>query len=80
MNVFLQCFCIKAKKKTSESSANVTHASTCCQVWQFVHIRSLLSNLDPSFHSIQRDPWKEDLSELLKERLGIISILVRQLN
>lgn len=50
-----------------------------CQVCQIVHI-SFLSDLDPSFHSIQRDPWKEDLSEILKDRLTIISILVRQLN
>lgn len=80
MNVFSQCFCLKTNKKASEGFASITHVSTCSQVCQFVHIRSLLLNLDLSFHSIQRDPWKEDLSETLKERLGIISILVRQLN
>lgn len=52
----------------------------CSQVCQIVHVRSSLSYLDPSFHSIQRDPWEEDLSETLEERLGIISSLVRQLN
>lgn len=56
MNVISQCFCLKAKKNTSVSSANITHVSVCSQVCQTVYIRSLLSNLDPSFHSIQRDP------------------------
>lgn len=31
MNVFSQCFCLKAKKKASESSAHVIHVPMCSQ-------------------------------------------------